>query len=171
MDILRRVAVPLGFRGKLFSMSVTARQTNTLVTDEPLKVVEEFFLDDNNIHASTADMEEIYSQYFRNFIITMITDMLQFMRSGSSIGDIPAVIADRLAIMKAWVDAHPPSGPSDLARQRCADIYADLDGQVKEAYSKIEHVYKWSTHYLLSLQRAHELQQCNNFKVIKIYIY
>lgn len=40
----------------------------------------------------------------------------------------------------------------------------DVTGQVAEAVSKPEYMNKWGKHYLLSLCRAHQLQQCNNFK-------
>lgn len=40
----------------------------------------------------------------------------------------------------------------------------DITGQVAEAVSKPEYMNKWGKHYLLSLCRAHQLQQCNNFK-------
>jgi Mg-chelatase subunit ChlD len=40
----------------------------------------------------------------------------------------------------------------------------DLVGQVTEAYSREDWHTKWGRHYLLSLARAHELQQCSNFK-------
>lgn len=45
-----------------------------------------------------------------------------------------------------------------------ADLLKDLEGQVTEALSKTEFMRKWGRHYLPSLRRAHQLQQCNNFK-------
>jgi hypothetical protein len=47
---------------------------------------------------------------------------------------------------------------------RISGIKDDIKGQVTEAISKPEWYLKWGKHYLLSLQRAHLLQQCNNFK-------
>lgn len=44
------------------------------------------------------------------------------------------------------------------------ELLLDLTGQVMEAFSKKEYFDKWGIHYLLSLNRAHQLQQCNNFK-------
>jgi len=43
-------------------------------------------------------------------------------------------------------------------------LIADIDGQIAEAYSKDSWHAKWGKHYLFSLARAHELQQCTNFK-------
>lgn len=43
-------------------------------------------------------------------------------------------------------------------------LLEDLDGQVYEAISKMEYFRRWGRHFLPSLQRAHLLQACNNFK-------
>ena len=40
----------------------------------------------------------------------------------------------------------------------------DLTGQISEAYSRWDWYTRWGQHYLLSLARAHILQQCSNFK-------
>jgi Mg-chelatase subunit ChlD len=42
-------------------------------------------------------------------------------------------------------------------------LLKDLEGQITEAIVK-HNFNKWGVHYLPSLKRAHELQQCNNFK-------
>merc|ERR1719240_2387969 len=44
------------------------------------------------------------------------------------------------------------------------DLLQDLEGQVALAVSRQDWYQKWGTHYLPSLQRAHALQLCNNFK-------
>jgi hypothetical protein len=44
------------------------------------------------------------------------------------------------------------------------DLLKDLEGQVTEALSRDDWYTKWGKHYLLSLVRAHGVQQCNNFK-------
>ena len=43
-------------------------------------------------------------------------------------------------------------------------LLEDLDGQITEAVSKPEFFRRWGRHYLPSLQRAHLLEACNNFK-------
>eukprot|EP01129_Flabellula_baltica_P010632 TRINITY_DN450_c0_g3_i1.p1 TRINITY_DN450_c0_g3~~TRINITY_DN450_c0_g3_i1.p1 ORF type:complete len:751 (+),score=134.96 TRINITY_DN450_c0_g3_i1:233-2485(+) len=45
-----------------------------------------------------------------------------------------------------------------------ADLFIDLEGQVREAFSREEYFEKWGKHYIPSLISAHLLQQCNNFK-------
>jgi len=48
--------------------------------------------------------------------------------------------------------------------ERIVGLLADLKGQITEALSTDAFFDKWGRHYLPSLVRAHELQQCNNFK-------
>jgi len=55
--------------------------------------------------------------------------------------------------------------------ERIVALLEDLTGQVSEALSKEEYFKKWGCHYLPSLMRAHQLQQCNNFKDPGIQLY
>ena len=50
-------------------------------------------------------------------------------------------------------------------------IGQDLNGQITEAYNNPDWHQKWGRHYLLSLSRAHVLQQCTNFKDPGVQIY
>jgi len=43
-------------------------------------------------------------------------------------------------------------------------LFDDCKGQVREAVSRPDWYEKWGVHYLPSLRRAHQLEQCNNFK-------
>eukprot|EP00607_Mallomonas_marina_P008313 CAMPEP_0182417914 /NCGR_PEP_ID=MMETSP1167-20130531/2364_1 /TAXON_ID=2988 /ORGANISM="Mallomonas Sp, Strain CCMP3275" /LENGTH=867 /DNA_ID=CAMNT_0024591779 /DNA_START=120 /DNA_END=2723 /DNA_ORIENTATION=- len=43
-------------------------------------------------------------------------------------------------------------------------LLADLEGQGVQAFSRPDWYYKWGVHYIPSLARAHQLQQCSNFK-------
>lgn len=47
---------------------------------------------------------------------------------------------------------------------RISAIKEDLAGQIREAFSRDDWYRKWGRHYLPSISRAHQLQQCNNFK-------
>eukprot|EP00800_Vazella_pourtalesii_P003159 TRINITY_DN1319_c1_g4_i1.p1 TRINITY_DN1319_c1_g4~~TRINITY_DN1319_c1_g4_i1.p1 ORF type:complete len:684 (+),score=88.35 TRINITY_DN1319_c1_g4_i1:50-2053(+) len=44
------------------------------------------------------------------------------------------------------------------------DLLKDLSDQITEALSRQDWYARWGKHYLLSLKRAHLLQQCSNFK-------
>lgn len=50
-------------------------------------------------------------------------------------------------------------------------ILKDFSGQVTEAFSRRDWYMKWGVHYIPSLCRAHELQQCTNFKDPGVQIY
>lgn len=43
-------------------------------------------------------------------------------------------------------------------------LLADMEGQIMEAISRCDYYERWGKHYLPSLARAHQLQQCSNFK-------
>ncbi len=47
----------------------------------------------------------------------------------------------------------------------------DDEGQIYKSSSRLDWYQKWGKHYLLSIQRAHELQICNNFKDPGIQLY
>ena len=50
--------------------------------------------------------------------------------------------------------------PDDALR----GLIEDLTGQVTEAISRQDWFFRWGRHYLPSLERAHRLQLCTNFK-------
>jgi hypothetical protein len=45
-----------------------------------------------------------------------------------------------------------------------ADILSDLEGQVAMGLSRQDYYQRWGAHYFPSIQRAHSLQICTNFK-------
>ncbi len=62
---------------------------------------------------------------------------------------------------------------ADVVRDRRAGLVdmgaadaelADLDGQVREAFSRQDWFERWGVHYVRSLALAHRRQQCTNFK-------
>jgi len=48
--------------------------------------------------------------------------------------------------------------------QKDPKLLQDLTGQVSEAISRKDWYQRWGGHYLPSLQCAHQMEQCNNFK-------
>eukprot|EP01134_Creolimax_fragrantissima_P007472 CFRG7472T1 len=44
------------------------------------------------------------------------------------------------------------------------EIFADINGQISLALSRNDWFNKWGWHYILSLARSYQLQQCSNFK-------
>ena len=52
-----------------------------------------------------------------------------------------------------------------------AAMKQDIEGQILEAYSRLDWHQKWGRHFCLSLARAHELQRCTNFKDPGLQVY
>jgi len=73
--------------------------------------------------------------------------------------DLRAALADEIAASPVAADP------------RVVALLADLNGQVKQAFSKSEWFSKWGTHYLPSLSRSHTMQQCSNFKDPGLQVY
>lgn len=69
----------------------------------------------------------------------------------------------RIRTQTAIIARSHPAEVKDLS-SRVSGLKDDINGQVTEAISKREWYDKWGKHYILSLQRAHMLMQCNNFK-------
>jgi len=80
-------------------------------------------------------------------------------RSAAAFGSAKAMplLGETQTMMQALVAEAGDSG-------YIGDLLQDLEGQVALAVSRQDWYQKWGTHYLPSLQRAHALQLCNNFK-------
>jgi len=81
--------------------------------------------------------------------------------------------SDALAQAQAMVATLAQSGLASAAasQSEVKALLKDIQGQVTEAVSRNEWFTKWGRHYLPSLARAHELQQCNNFKDPGVQVY
>merc|ERR1719506_166687 len=55
-------------------------------------------------------------------------------------------------------------GDDDADEKYVSDLLQDLEGQVAMSVSRNDWFRRWGIHYLPSIQRAHVLQQCLNFK-------
>ena len=76
--------------------------------------------------------------------------------------DLVAMGADETLI------PHPVMPGDTVAKD---PILADLNGQVREAFSRSDWFNKWGKHYLLSLLMAHRREECSNFKDIGLQSY
>jgi Mg-chelatase subunit ChlD len=81
--------------------------------------------------------------------------------------------ADPLSIalaeeMRTWCDTlelrHLPSSEIKPFLDFVNGMYLDLTGEINLAFEDRANYNKWGKHYLPSIRRAHQLQQCNNFK-------
>jgi len=66
-----------------------------------------------------------------------------------------------------------PTKDHEHAKALLRDLESDkeMEGQVSKSFSKKEWFDKWGKHYVRSLIRAHQLQQCHNFKDPGVQIY
>ena len=72
------------------------------------------------------------------------------------------------------VKASFPDSKATAVGTACADAHeliADLDGQVTLAVKDQASFGRWGAHYLLSLARSHQRQQCGNFKDPGLQVY
>lgn len=118
---------------------------------------------------------ELASQRFRLCVVQTLDSLVGPFRMG-----FPSIVVDRgvetmqnlIVEMREWL-----TGEGQRLRQgqtsanedsspwsRIASLLKDLEGQVSEACSRPDWFAKWGVHYIPSLARAHQLQQCNNFK-------
>mmetsp|Transcript_6078 Transcript_6078/g.6335 ORF Transcript_6078/g.6335 Transcript_6078/m.6335 type:complete len:818 (+) Transcript_6078:73-2526(+) len=130
-------------------------------------------------------LAEMEIQIFRNRLIHFLSTIIENVTTG--VYEIPktnennnnnnntpsnSLLANDL---REWLRNHPKSrrgnSSNDIKYDRVNGIIGDLIGQITEALSKKEYFDKWGIHYLPSLQRSHELQQCTNFKDPGIQFY
>ena len=62
-------------------------------------------------------------------------------------------------------DLHKQISTSEIKNEKyIIDLLKDISDQTTEALTRQDWYTRWGKHYLLSLKRAHLLQQCSNFK-------
>eukprot|EP01041_Mallomonas_annulata_P011877 gene11877-24887_t len=126
-------------------------------------------------------LAELASQKFRLRAVEIFGEAIKLagIRNGESTNDLAQgrqLISEFTAEVRGWM-----SGEGMALRQGSGGAYSDdslmvdpwtrvetllqdLEGQGVEAFSRPEWYYKWGVHYIPSLARAHQLQQCSNFK-------
>jgi len=97
--------------------------------------------------------EDFQYHRLRLLVVDCISTIMQAMADRN-------MNAAQAEIERAIRAASETGAVGQLSRALCED----LKGQISEACSKPEWFEKWGVHYLPSLQRAHLLQQCTNFK-------
>jgi Mg-chelatase subunit ChlD len=100
-----------------------------------------------------AQTEAMTQQRLRLMMVDHISEAVA-MAKRSDLAGAQTVIGRLVGELKA---AQPRTPNLDA-------MLADVEGQITEAISREDWYTKWGGHYLPSLARAHQLQQCNNFK-------
>lgn len=96
--------------------------------------------------------------------------LIHYISNGITSGVVTSSPAESILAndMRQWLRNHPKSRRGNSSVDKLHDIVngmlSDLTGQITEALTRRDYFDKWGCHYLPSLQRAHELQQCTNFK-------
>ena len=109
---------------------------------------------------------QIAVQTFRCETIIVIKDLMDHMTTAP--GDPPPTQAlnELLSNMKRWMTQHPKHRMiafTSFHYDLVDGLIKDLSGQVTEAIEQ-RFFTKWGRHFLPSLARAHQLQECLNFK-------
>lgn len=121
----------------------------------------------DTLDTSPEQLREVIVQTFRCRFVDYISDLLATYNVHTRDQQLP-VDSQLAKDMRAWLQANT-LGKREVDQgqvvARIEGLLADLSGQVTEAVSKESYFTRWGLHYLLSLQRAHAMQQCNNFKV------
>eukprot|EP01126_Amoeba_proteus_P052321 TRINITY_DN6306_c0_g2_i2.p1 TRINITY_DN6306_c0_g2~~TRINITY_DN6306_c0_g2_i2.p1 ORF type:complete len:205 (-),score=34.25 TRINITY_DN6306_c0_g2_i2:68-682(-) len=100
-------------------------------------------------------------QVWRTKFISVVTEAMKFAET-----DLPKAqkhVSDFKDELAAYLEKENDS--------KTQALFGDVEGQVTEAFSRLDWYKKWGEHYLPSLIRAHQLQNCNNFKDPGVQIY
>jgi Mg-chelatase subunit ChlD len=113
--------------------------------------------------------EEFNYHYCRNKIITLLDTLLhKNMRATHQ------TISESISLIDHTYDE---LSAQFVGSERISKLLSDLksisedEGQILKAVSRLDWYEKWGKHYILSIQRAHELQICNNFKDPGVQLY
>ena len=119
--------------------------------------------------ASDETTSYVAVQTFRSETILVITDLMEQKLAIPAVEEFStAALTTLIGAMREWLRAHPKQGGAQLTFSRhhfdlVEGLMKDLAGQVTEAIDD-QYFKKWGRHFLPSLARAHQLQECLNFK-------
>ncbi|KAL9656854.1 hypothetical protein ABK040_004388 [Willaertia magna] len=115
----------------------------------------------------TKDMNELYVQHSRLLYIDRILECMEKVKNQN--------VKESEELLKQTVKEvlSLPSKDDERIKALIKDVQStnDNEGQVTKALSRVDWYKKWGVHYLPSLLRAHEQQQCNNFKDPGVQLY
>ena len=117
----------------------------------------------------TGDINEFSWQYCRKKIIELISEIIKKNKNSSH-----QTISESTDMVNALHQSlHHYFSGSETICELLKDLKSDSDneGQISKAVSRLDWYNKWGKHYLLSIQNAHMLQQCNNFKDKGVQLY
>ena len=117
---------------------------------------------------TTIDEEFIY-HYCRTRIIALLDTLLQ-----KNIRLSHQTISESISLIEQTYDELTSnfSGSEKITKLLSGlNSLNEDEGQILKAVSRLDWYQKWGKHYILSIQRAHQLQMCNNFKDTDVKLY
>lgn len=110
---------------------------------------------------ASAAPDAVY-HFARSLLCETVAEVMQTMsKGGGNVATAAALVDAAIKHIRAQENSSPA----------LVELIKDLEGQMSEAVSRNDWWTKWGRHYLPSLGRAHQLQQCNNFKDPGVQIY
>ncbi len=141
-NVLKRVRVPANYHGPVLAATLKYRPQSSASGDELLSLAANLSLDGPRI--SSADSlvaEEIAAQRFRNAFVVLVNDVMNLMKSSTTVDAASALLAPLMASMREWVRDHSPesalSAGHRQVRQRVSDLLEDLQGQTTQVRCNI----------------------------------
>jgi len=123
--------------------------------------------------AASQDQEKALKQarrmHFCNTLDVLLAEHAQQHNPEAALAVIEKLRIDLVAMGADETPIPHPVMPGDTVAKD--PILADLNGQVREAFSRSDWFNKWGKHYLLSLLMAHRREECSNFKDIGLQSY
>jgi len=185
-DVLVRMELPDGQDGSSYLRAALTYKVPgdaleySMVTVGP-PITRSFFEEAGNIglqQARANELMNVAAEKYRLRAVVAFNEAIQLsgIKRDNPTNDLAGgriKIADLTDELSAWL-----SNEGDALHQACVDaddgtvdpfirmeaLLEDLQGQGVQAFSRPDWYYKWGVHYIPSLARAHQLQQCSNFK-------
>ena len=158
IDVIKTIEVPINFDITNIKVNLRYYACGTTFNDASVSI-------DHDIIEDTIDDDEIEYHHIRTGTVNAINQVMDIMRRGEThpkLIEAQQVIENFIANIKDSLVI--TDSDSSLFKQYSMKVLEDLEGQITQALSRLEWYTKWGKHYLPSLARAHDLQQCNNFK-------
>jgi hypothetical protein len=102
-------------------------------------------------------------QKARAQVVRSIVDARRLGQKDGDLNSALAAVENVAGQIRKLVDTLS-GGDDDADEKYASDLLQDLEGQIAMSLSRNDWFRRWGIHYLPSIQRAHVLQQCLNFK-------
>ncbi len=111
-----------------------------------------------------SDKDEFHKAYCRNMYCELLVRGLKFYKADKS--------TEFLTRITEIIKGSPVAGTDDM-KALLKDIISEdpNQGRVSKAFSDLARFERWGGHYVRSIVRAHQMQQCHNFKDPGVQLY